>query len=164
MPRPMGDVSPNDPRPGEIDAGKTQGGCRCGFEPSEALTEPSSTWKGDLIGKRYGDGIVVRTRLKAVHGQDITATLFGILLNRGVYRLTESPLSPNGNTGRCSRQIRIEDLLDSRVDCGSQASRPHDDPSGPYPDHLYLYTGGVNSYDDAATRPQQWRRTQSGGP
>ena len=33
---------------------------------------------------------------------------------------------------------------------------PDYDPSGPYPDHLYLYTGGVNSYHYAATRPQQW--------
>jgi CubicO group peptidase (beta-lactamase class C family) len=33
---------------------------------------------------------------------------------------------------------------------------PDYDPSGPYPDHLYLYTGGINSYHYAATRPQQW--------
>jgi hypothetical protein len=33
---------------------------------------------------------------------------------------------------------------------------PDCDPSGPYPDHLYLYTGGVDSYHYAATRPQQW--------
>jgi CubicO group peptidase (beta-lactamase class C family) len=31
-----------------------------------------------------------------------------------------------------------------------------DDAFG-YPDHLYLYTGGVNSYQYAATRPQQWK-------
>ena len=33
---------------------------------------------------------------------------------------------------------------------------PDYDPSGPYPDHLYLYTGGVDPYHYAATRPQQW--------
>jgi hypothetical protein len=33
---------------------------------------------------------------------------------------------------------------------------PDYDPSGPYPDHLYLYTGGVDSYHYAATRSQQW--------
>ena len=33
---------------------------------------------------------------------------------------------------------------------------PDYDPSGPQPDHLYLYTGGVDSYYYAATRPQQW--------
>ena len=30
------------------------------------------------------------------------------------------------------------------------------DPSIGYPDHVYLYTGTVNSYQYAATRPQQW--------
>jgi len=33
---------------------------------------------------------------------------------------------------------------------------PDYDPSGPYPDHLFLYTGGMDSYHYAATRPQQW--------
>jgi CubicO group peptidase (beta-lactamase class C family) len=33
---------------------------------------------------------------------------------------------------------------------------PDFDPSGPYPDHLYLYTGSVDSYHYAATRPLQW--------
>ena len=33
---------------------------------------------------------------------------------------------------------------------------PDFDPQGPYPDHVYLYTGGVDSYHYAATRPQQW--------
>src|SRR6202035_2446904 len=28
--------------------------------------------------------------------------------------------------------------------------------SGPYPDHLYLYTGSVNSFHYAATRPLEW--------
>jgi CubicO group peptidase (beta-lactamase class C family) len=28
--------------------------------------------------------------------------------------------------------------------------------AGPYPDHLYLYTGRVNSFQYAATRPLQW--------
>jgi CubicO group peptidase (beta-lactamase class C family) len=33
---------------------------------------------------------------------------------------------------------------------------PDYDPSGTYPDHLYLYTGTVNAFHYAATRPQQW--------
>ena len=35
-------------------------------------------------------------------------------------------------------------------------SDPGYDASGPYPDHLYLYTGRINSYQWAATRPPQW--------
>jgi CubicO group peptidase (beta-lactamase class C family) len=33
---------------------------------------------------------------------------------------------------------------------------PDYDPSGPYPDHAYLYTGGVDAFRYAATRPLQW--------
>jgi CubicO group peptidase (beta-lactamase class C family) len=33
---------------------------------------------------------------------------------------------------------------------------PDYDTSGPYPDHVYLYTGGENMFRYAATRPQQW--------
>src|SRR5947207_15442334 len=33
---------------------------------------------------------------------------------------------------------------------------PDYDPSRPYPDHLYLYTGAVNVFHYAATRPLQW--------
>jgi CubicO group peptidase (beta-lactamase class C family) len=33
---------------------------------------------------------------------------------------------------------------------------PDYDPSLGYPDHLYLYTGSVNLFRYAATRPQQW--------
>ena len=29
-------------------------------------------------------------------------------------------------------------------------------PTGPYPDHVYLYTGGIDSFHYAATRPLQW--------
>jgi len=53
--------------------------------------------------------------------------------------------------------IRIADIL--HMSSGLRIRAPQDpdyDPSGPYPDHLYLYTGGVNSFHYAATRPPQW--------
>ena len=33
---------------------------------------------------------------------------------------------------------------------------PDYNPAGTYPDHIYLYTGAVDSYHYAATRPLQW--------
>src|SRR2546430_5577105 len=33
---------------------------------------------------------------------------------------------------------------------------PDYDEKGPYPDHFYLYTGSVDSFKYAATRPLQW--------
>src|SRR5207253_2437136 len=54
-------------------------------------------------------------------------------------------------------QIRIADLM--HMSSGLRIRAPKDpdyDPSGPYPDHLYLYTGAVNLFHYAATRPLQW--------
>ena len=57
MPWPMGDVLPNEPLPGEIDAAKLKAAVDAAFEPSEALTAAFVvTWKGHLIAERYGDG------------------------------------------------------------------------------------------------------------
>ena len=42
---------------------------------------------------------------------------------------------------------------------GIRINAPEDpdyDPTGTYPDHLYLYTGRVDSFKYAATRPPQW--------
>jgi CubicO group peptidase (beta-lactamase class C family) len=33
---------------------------------------------------------------------------------------------------------------------------PDYDPNGPYPDHVYLYTGAINAFHYLATRPLQW--------
>ena len=58
---------------------------------------------------------------------------------------------------RSARQIRIVDIL--QMSSGLRIKSPSDpdfDPKGSYPDHLYLYTGRVNSFQYAATRPQQW--------
>ena len=56
------------------------------FEPPEALTAAFIvTWKGRLIAERYAYGVEIRTTLEGWSmGKSITATLFGILLNKGV--------------------------------------------------------------------------------
>ena len=159
-PWPMGDVLPKELLPAEIDATKLKAAVEAAFEPSEALTAAFVvTWKGRLIAERYGDGVGVHTPLESWSmGKSITATLFGILLNKGVYELTQPAPIPEWQTpGDPRAKIRIEDLL--HMSSGLRIRAPQDpdyDPSGPYPDHLYLYTGGVDSYHYAATRPQQW--------
>jgi CubicO group peptidase (beta-lactamase class C family) len=159
-PWPMGDVLPNEPLPAEIDATKLKAAVDAAFDPPEALTAALVvTWKGRLIAERYGNGIDMRTPLEGWSmGKSITATLLGVLVKKGVYKLTEPAPIPEWQTpGDPRAKIRIEDLL--HMSSGLRIRAPQDpdyDPSGPYPDHLYLYTGGVDSYHYAATRPQQW--------
>jgi CubicO group peptidase (beta-lactamase class C family) len=160
QPWPMGDAVPEEPLPPEIDAAKLKLAIDAAFEPGEGMTAAFVvTWKGRLIAERYGDGVTMHTPLEGWSmGKSITASLFGILVKDGVYQLTQPAPIPEWQTpGDTRSRILIQDLL--RMSSGLRISSPLDpdfNPSGPYPDHLYLYTGGVDSFHYAATRPQQW--------
>jgi CubicO group peptidase (beta-lactamase class C family) len=117
------------------------------------------TWKGRIIGERYGPGIAATTPLESWSmGKSVTATLMGILIRDGVYKLSQpAPIPEWQKPGDPRAKIRIADLLQMSSGLRSRAPQDPDfDSSGPYPDHLYLYTGGVNSFKYAATRPPQW--------
>ena len=60
------------------------------------------TWKGRLIAERYGDGVGVHTPLES---WSITATLFGILLRKGVYELTQRAPIWQRCRGRTEKQL-----------------------------------------------------------
>ena len=157
---PMGDVLPKDPVPLELDMAKVKQAVDVAFEPAAAMTAAFVvTWKGRLIAERYGEGITARTPLESWSmGKGVTATLMGILIKQGVYNLWQSAPIPEWQGADDPRaKIRIADIL--HMSSGLRIKAPQDpdyDPSGTYPDHLYLYTGGVDSFHYAATRPLQW--------
>jgi CubicO group peptidase (beta-lactamase class C family) len=159
-PWPMGDVLPDEPLPSEIDADKVAAAVNAAFEPAEGMTAAFVvTWKGRLIGERYGDGIDMHTPLESWSmGKSVTATLMGILIQQGVYTLDQpAPIPEWQEEGDPRQAIRIKDIL--HMSSGIRIRAPMDpdfDPSLGYPDHLYFYTGTVNSFEWAATRPQQW--------
>lgn len=82
----------------------------------------------------------------------------GVLIRQGAYQLWQPAPIPEWQTPGDPRQaIRIGDLM--RMSSGLRIRAPQDpdyDASLGYSDHLYLYTGAVNSFEWAATRPQQW--------
>ena len=157
---PMGEELPNDPLPAEIDAAKVKQAVDAAFEPAARMTAAFVvTWRGRLIAERYGEGITPHTPLESWSmGKSLTATLMGILIKQGVYDLWQpAPIPEWQAPGDPRAKIRIADLL--HMSSGLRMRAPQDpdyDPSGPYPDHWYLYTGGVDSFKYAATRPLQW--------
>jgi CubicO group peptidase (beta-lactamase class C family) len=159
-PWPMGDLLPEDPLPAEIDAEKTTAAVNAAFEPASGMTAAFVvTWKGRIIGEKYADGIDMHTSLESWSmGKSLTATLMGILIQQGVYQLDQpAPVPEWQEEGDPRAQIRISDIL--RMSSGLRCRAPGDpglDPSLGYLDHLYLYTGGANSFSWAATRPQEW--------
>ena len=159
QPWPMGDLLPDGPAPG-IDADKVAQAVAAAFDPPEGMTAGFVvTHKGRIIGERYGDGITMHTPLESWSmGKSLTATLMGVLIQQGVYELYQPAPVPEWQTPGDPRQaIRIADIL--RMSSGLRfrgVADPDLDPALGYPDHLYVYTGTVNSFEWAATRPQQW--------
>jgi CubicO group peptidase (beta-lactamase class C family) len=159
-PWPMGDLLPSGAPPQELDTAKVRRAVDVAFEPAEAMTAAVVvTWRGRIVGERYGEGITARTPLESWSmGKSITATLMGILIRQGAYDLRQpAPVPEWRQPGDPRAKIRIADLLN--MSSGLRIRAPQDpdyDPSEGYPDHVYFYTGGINSFHYAATRPLQW--------
>ena len=160
MPWPMGDL----PQPGSadasVDAAKVKAAVDAAFDPDGMTAAFVVTHKGRIIGERYGDGITQTTPLESWSmGKSLSGTLMGILIKQGAYELWQRAPVPEWQQtpGDPRAAIRIGDIL--RMSSGLRIRAPQDpdyDQSGPYPDHLYYYTGSVDSFKYAATRPQQW--------
>jgi CubicO group peptidase (beta-lactamase class C family) len=159
-PWPMGDVLSTAPMPAEVDMAKVTQAINAAFEPAEAQTAAFVvTYKGRIIGERYGEGITKDTPLESWSmGKSLSATFMGILIGKGVYTLDQpAPIPQWQGKGDARARIRIMDIM--HMSSGLRCRAPQDpdyDPALGYPDHLYLYTGSANSFDYAANLPQQW--------
>jgi CubicO group peptidase (beta-lactamase class C family) len=156
---PMGNVLPSGPVDG-IDAAKVRQAVEAAFERPEAYTAAFVvTHKGRIVGERYMNGIGPTTPLESWSmGKSVTATLLGLLIRQGEYRLDQpAPIPQWQGDGDKRKEIRISDIL--QMSSGLRINAPDDpefDLNGAYPDHVYFYTGRIDAFDYAATRPQQW--------
>ena len=159
-PWPMGDVIPKAPWPAGVDSVLVAQAVNEAFGPPEAMTEGFVvTYKGRIIGERYLNGITIHSPLESWSmGKSVTGTLIGRLIQMGAYKLDQpAPIPEWQKAGDPRQAIRIMDIM--RMSSGLRIHAPADpdfDPKAGYPDHLYYYTGTINSYQWAATRPQQW--------
>ena len=157
---PMGDAVPTAPLAEGVDAAAVAQAVDAAFEPAEGMTAAFVvTHRGRLVAERYGAGIDLHTPLESWSmGKSLTATLMGVLIQQGVYDLWQPAPVPEWQTeGDPRRRIRIADIL--RMSSGVRfrgVADPDLDPELGYPDHLYVYTGAVNSFEWAATCPPQW--------
>ncbi len=115
------------------------------------------THKGNLIAERYGANVNKDTPLESWSmGKSLTATMLGILMHQGEYELDQMPpFAGWERDGR--REITIRNILNMSSGLRFRAMQdPGYDPTLGYPDHLYVYTGGINAFEFAASRIQQW--------
>lgn len=160
QPWPMGDVLPGDPPPAEVDMAKVTRAVDAAFDEPEAYTSAFVvTHKGRIVAERYMNGIGPTTPLESWSmGKSVVATMMGVLIKQGAYRLDQpAPIPEWQGVGDARQQIKISDIL--QMSSGLRIKAPDDpdfDPNGTYPDHVYYYTGRINAFNYAATRPQQW--------
>lgn len=159
QPWPMGDAPQRDPLPAGLDSAKIATAVEAAFDPAAMTAGFVVTWKGRIVAERYAPGLTAQTALESWSmGKSLTATLMGVLIQQGVYALDQpAPIPQWRQPGDPRARIRIADLL--RMSSGMRIRAPGDpefDPALGYADHLYLYTGTVDSFEYAATRPPQW--------
>lgn len=155
---PMGDRLPAQ-KPTGYDAAKVRAAIDAAFAPEESMTQAFVvTWKGQLIGERYGLLASAGTPLEGWSmGKSIVATLLGVLMQQGAYTLDQPAPIPEWQTRGDPRQaIRIRDLMNMS---GGLRIRAEQDPEyvydGRLPDHWYYYTA-PDAFAYAASRPQEW--------
>lgn len=163
---PMGDDLSGFTYPDNIDKSKIDKAVSAAFGSSEGMTAGYLvTYKGQIIGEQYKDGISKDQPLESWSmGKSLTAILMGTLIQQGVYELYQPAPIPEWQTEGDPRQkIRIGDIM--RMSSGIRFKAPLDadyDPEGGYPDHLYVYTNGENTYKYVAKLPQEWEPNQVG--
>ncbi|MGQ3123128.1 serine hydrolase domain-containing protein [Variovorax sp.] len=161
QPWPMGDVLPSTPFPPNVNMTKVNQAVSAAFGVPEAYTSAFVvTHKGRILAERYMPGIGPTTPLESWSmGKSVVATMMGVLIRQGVYTLDQpAPIPEWQGEGDGRQKIRISDLL--HMSSGLRIKAPDDpdfDPNGTYPDHIYFYTGRINAFNYAATRPQQWQ-------
>lgn len=159
-PWPMGDVLPEEPFPADVDMDRVAAAVEAAFANPEGRTAAFLvTHRGRIIGERYGDGIHLHTPLESWSmGKSLVGTLMGVLIEQGEYDLWQpAPIPQWQSPGDPRSEIRIGDIM--RMSSGLRFRAPQDpdfDADEGYPDHLYIYTGTVDSAEWIATRPLQW--------
>lgn len=158
MPWPMGDVLSTAPLPAEIDTVKLREAVDAAFAHPEGMTAAFLVvYKGRIVAERYANGANRDMQLESWSaGKSIVGTLVGMLIHDGTLRLAEAAPVPEWhkvpNDPRA--KIRIVDLM--RMSSGLRFSRgsPEDMPG--YHDHDLGYTGAIDAFEWAVTRPLQF--------
>ncbi|MDH5610440.1 MAG: serine hydrolase, partial [Cyclobacteriaceae bacterium] len=135
-PWPMGDVHTTNPLPPQLDSTKLAQAIDAAFEGAGMTAAFVITYKGRIIGERYGEGITKDTPLESWSmGKSLSATLLGVLMQQGVYTLDQpAPIPEWQKEGDGRAQIRIRDIL--HMSSGLRFRAPQDpdfDPDLGYP-------------------------------
>lgn len=157
---PRGTVADPAPLVGGFDAAKVGAALDAAFFPDDAFTQAFVvTWKGRVIGERYGLGAGPQTPIEGWSmGKSVVASLLGTLMQRGVYTLDQSAPIPEWQAEGDPRQaIRIRDIMQMSSGLRIRAEQdPEYVDDGSLADHWFYY-GAPNAFAYAASRQPEWK-------
>ena len=157
-PWPMGDALPNTPLGAEIDTIKLRSAVDAAFANPAGFTAAFVVvYNGRIVAERYGAGANRDMQLESWSmGKSIVGTLIGLLVQQGALKLEDPAPVPEWHKmpDDPRAKIRVIDLM--RMSSGLRFSRgsPEDIPG--YHDHDLGYTGAIDAFAFATTRPLQF--------
>ena len=162
LPWPMGDRLAEEPLPPGLDAQRLAAAEDAAFADPEAYTAAFlAVHRGRIVAERYAEdlGIGPDTQLESWSmGKSLTATLVGRLVQEGAFGLRDpAPVPAWREPGDPRGAITVADLL--RMSSGLHCVAPRDpdySAARGYTDHMYVYTGAIDIFDFATTRPLQF--------
>ena len=155
---PMGDRLPATPLPADLDTAKVRLATDAAFADPAALTAAFIVvHRGRIVAERYGQGAHKHMQLESWSmGKSIVGTLIGRLIMDGALTLEQPAPIPEWRKvpDDPRAKIRVMDLL--RMSSGLRFSRgsPEDLPG--YHDHDLGYTGAIDAFAFATSRPLQF--------
>jgi CubicO group peptidase (beta-lactamase class C family) len=157
QPWPMGDVLPDTPFPANIDKAKIDEAVEAVFQPEDYTAAFVVVHKGDIIAERYGAGAHRDMPLESWSmGKSLQAILYGVWAQQentwnpdqpAPIREWQGPDDPR-------KAITVADLF--RMSSGLKFSSADDPPTQwgqAHPDHIYVYSGGINVYEFSVSKP-----------
>jgi CubicO group peptidase (beta-lactamase class C family) len=127
------------------------------FDPAAMTAAFLVVHRGRIVMERYAPGITRDTQLESWSmGKSLAATLFALLVKDGTYTLEQpAPVPLWRAPGDPRGAIRNIDLL--RMSAGLKfLGNQEPGSTQTYPDHYYIYTGGIDAFDYSITRPQEY--------
>jgi CubicO group peptidase (beta-lactamase class C family) len=156
-PWPMGDLNPKVPLAASVDSTKLASAAETAFDAAGLTAAFIVVYQGRIVAERYANGAHRDMQLESWSmGKSITGTLIGVLVQQGALRLEDAASVPKWHQtpGDPRAKIPVMDLM--RMSSGLRFSRgsPEDLPG--YHDHDLIYTGAIDAFQFAVTRPRQF--------